>query len=82
MHGRRKLLCVCFLAMWRIRTQEIGGSAKGLQRLLRAGSYQTAWAWLHKLRRAMIRAGRESLEEPVEIDDALIRGREEGAIGR
>ncbi len=82
MHGTRKPLRMWFRAMWWICTQKTGGSAKGLQRLLGLGSYQTAWAWLHKLRRAMIRAGREPLEGPVEIDDAFIGGREEGVTGR
>ncbi|MCD4652899.1 hypothetical protein K8T06_03085, partial [bacterium] len=43
-----------FLAMWWVCTQKTGGSAKDLQKFLGLGSYQTAWSWLHKLRRAMI----------------------------
>ena len=82
MHGTRKPLQLWFHAMWWVCTQKTGGSAKGLQRLLELGSYQTAWAWLHKLRRAMVRASREPLEGPVEIDDAFIGGREEGVVGR
>ena len=82
MHGTRKPLRMWFRAMWWTCTQKTGGSAKGLQRLLGLGSYQTAWAWLHKLRRAMIRASREPLVGPVEIDDAFIGGREEGVSGR
>ena len=34
-------------------------SALGLQRVLGLGSYQTAWPWMHKLRRAMVRPARE-----------------------
>src|SRR3990172_1774256 len=82
MHGTRKPLRMWFRAMWWVCTQKTGGSARGLQRLLGFGSYQTAWAWLQKLRRAMIRAGREALEGPVEVDDGFIGGEEEGAIGR
>lgn len=82
MHGSRKPLGMWLKAMWWICTQKTGGSAKGLQRLLGLGSYQTAWAWLQKLRRAMIRAGREPLVGPVEVDDAFIGGKEEGVIGR
>ena len=82
MQGSRKPLGMWFRAMWWICTQKTGGSAKGLQRLLGLGSYQTAWAWLHKLRRAMIRAGREPLVGPVEVDDAFIGGKEEGVVGR
>ena len=39
---------VWFRAMWWVTTQENGVSALGLQRVLGLGSYQTAWAWLHK----------------------------------
>src|SRR3954468_9368394 len=42
-----------------------GVSALGLQRVLGLGSYQTAWAWLHKLRRAMVLLGRELLTDAV-----------------
>ena len=45
--------------MWTITTQKNGASALGLQRVLRLGSYQTAWPWMHKLRRAMVAPGRE-----------------------
>lgn len=82
MQGTRKPLRMWFKAIWWVCTQKTGGSAKGLQRLLGLGSYQTAWAWLHKLRRGMIRAGREPLEGPVEVDDAFVGGKEQGVIGR
>ena len=71
-----------FLAMWWVCTQKTGGSAKDLQKFLGLGSYQTAWSWLHKLRRAMINADREPLNGTVEIDDAFIGGKEEGVVGR
>ena len=60
LHKSRKPLTLWFQAMWWVVTQKTGGSAKGLQRLMGFGSYQTAWAWLHKLRRAMVRAERGS----------------------
>jgi hypothetical protein len=82
LHGTRKPLRTWFRAIWWVSTQKTGGSAKGLQRLLGLGSYQTAWAWLQKLRRAMVRAGREPLEGPVEVDDGFIGGTEEGVTGR
>ncbi len=50
----------------------------GLQRILGLGSYRTAWTWLHKIRRAMVRPGRDKLSGLVEIDDAYIGGKEEG----
>ena len=55
--------------MWYVTNQKHGVSALGLQRILGLGSYQTAWAWLHKLRRAMVRPGRDLLGGAVEVDD-------------
>jgi hypothetical protein len=57
----RKPLRMWFLAMWFITSQKNGVSALGLQRVLGLGSYETAWTWLHKLRRAMVRPGRDCL---------------------
>jgi transposase-like zinc ribbon protein len=53
----RTPLPVWFRAMWWVTTQKNGASALGLQRVLGLKSYETAWAWLHKLRRAMVRPG-------------------------
>ena len=47
--------------MWWVTSQKNGASALGLQSILGLGSYRTAWALLHKLRRAMVRPGRERL---------------------
>jgi integrase len=52
-------LTIWFRAMWYVTSQKNGMSALGLQRVLGFGSYKTAWAMLHKLRRAMVRPGRE-----------------------
>src|SRR5271167_948860 len=59
--GTRKPLRMWFLAMWFVTSQKNGVSALGLQRELGLGSYETAWTWLHKLRRAMVRPGRDLL---------------------
>lgn len=80
--GTRKGLRTWFLAMWFITSQKHGASALGLQRVLGLGSYQTAWAWLHKLRRAMVRPGREQLSGTVEVDETYVGGPEEGVHGR
>ena len=53
-----------------------------LQRVLGLGSYQTAWTWLHKLRRAMVRPGRERLQGPVKVDETYLAAVEEGVRGR
>jgi transposase-like protein/DNA-directed RNA polymerase subunit RPC12/RpoP len=74
----RNPLKTWFLAMWFVTSQKHGASALGLQRVLGLGSYQTAWTWLHKLRRAMIRPGRTRLNGHVEVDETYIGGAESG----
>ena len=75
-------LRVWFRAMWWMTSQKNGVSALGLQRVLGLGSYRTAWACLHKLRRAMVRPGRELLSGQVEVDEVIIGGRQKGRGGR
>ena len=75
-------LTIWFRAMWQITSQKNGISALGLQRVLGLGSYKTAWAMLHKLRRAMVRPGRDRLDGVVEVDETYWGGEETGAIGR
>ncbi len=71
-----------FRAMWWITAQKHGASALELQRVLGLGSYVTAWTWLHKLRRAMVRPGRDRLQGRVELDEVFVGGIEEGVRGR
>lgn len=78
----RTPLATWFAATWYVTNQKLGASALGLQRVLGLGSYQTAWTMLHKLRRAMVRPGRELLGGEVEIDETYIGGEEEGVAGR
>lgn len=59
-------------AVWYIVNQKQGVNALGLQRVLGLGSYQTAWAMLHRLRRAMVRPGRERLHGVVEVDESIV----------
>jgi len=68
--------------MWWVTTQKNGTSALGLQRVLGLRSYETAWTWLHKLRRAMVRPGRDLLAGRVEVDETYLGGLEEGLRGR
>ena len=75
-------LTTWFRAMWTVTSQKTGVSALGLQRVLGLGSYRTAWAMLHKLRRAMVRPGRDRLTGTVEVDESYWGGKEEGHIGR
>ena len=52
---RRTPLTVWFAACWQFATAKDGISALGLQRTLEIGSYQTAWAMLHRLRSVLVR---------------------------
>jgi len=47
-----------------------------------AESYETAWTWLHKMRRAMVRPGRDLLSGRVEVDECYVGGLAEGPPGR
>lgn len=67
-----------FQAIWYVTSQKFGGNALGLERVLGLGSYQTAWSWLHKMRRAMVRPGRDSLRGIVEVDETLVGGEDRG----
>lgn len=78
----RLSLTIWFRAIWWVTSQKNGTSALGLQRVLGLGSYRTAWTLLHKLRRAMVRPGRERLRGRVEVDETYVGGEEEGARGR
>lgn len=81
-HGTRKPLRLWFQMMWSVASQKYGANALGLQRVLGLGSYHTAWEWLHKLRRAMVRPGRERLSGVVEVDETYIGGSKSGKRGR
>ena len=78
----RTPLPLWFRAAWLVVSEKNGVSALGLQRQLGFGSYQTAWTWLHKLRRAMVRPGRDRLSGTVEVDETHIGGPELGLSGR
>jgi ISXO2-like transposase domain/Transposase zinc-ribbon domain len=78
----RKPLVLWFRTMWWVTSQKNGASALGLQRVLGLGSYKTAWTWLHKLRRAMVRPGRDGLTGRIEVDETFVGGLEEGVRGR
>ncbi len=71
-----------FRAMWQVTSQKHGLSALDLQRELALGSYQTAWGMLHKLRRAMVRPGRDRLTGTVEVDETYWGADEIGVRGR
>lgn len=79
LHRTRTPLRTWFLAAWLIANQRYGANASLLQRELGLKSYQTAWAWLHKFRRAMVR--RDCLRGSVEVDESYVGGVER-RVGR
>jgi len=78
----RVSLLTWFSAIWHVTSQKHGVSAVDLQRELGLGSYRTAWTMLHKLRRAMVRPGRDRLDGVVEVDESYWGGSEVGVKGR
>jgi ISXO2-like transposase domain len=82
-HRTRTPLTVWFRAGWELTTRANGVSARGIQRTLGLGSYQTAWTMLHRYRRAMVIPGRAKLSGVVEVDDMFVGGRNKpGMAGR
>jgi len=80
-HRTRTPLSTWFAAIWLITSQKNGVSAQGLQRVLGFKSYETAWAWMHKLRRAMVRPERDRLSGVVEVDETFVGGVSVGRVG-
>jgi len=81
-HKSTKPLLIWFRAIWWMVAQKNGVSAKGLQKILGLGSYQTAWTWLHKFRRLMVISGRNKLQGTVEVDEVFVGGKISGKRGR
>jgi transposase-like protein len=77
----RTPLTVWFTACWLFASGKDGVSAQSLQRTLEIGSYQTAWAMLHRLRSVLVRPGRDRLTGRVEVDETFIGGEERGLRG-
>ena len=78
----RKPLRLWFCVIWHLTSQKYGANALGLQRVLDLGNYRTAWTWLHKLRHAMVRPGRDRLSGTVRVDETYIGGEKPGKRGR
>jgi len=79
--GTRKPLQQWFAAAWYVCGTKNGASALGIQQILGLGSYETAWTWLHKLRRAMVMPERYLLQGDVEVDETFVGGVETGLRG-
>jgi transposase-like protein len=79
----RTPLTVWFAAAWYMTTSKNGVSASQLQTLLGLGSYQTAWAMLHRYRAAMgLMSGHDLLRGTVEVDETFVGGTKPGPGGR
>lgn len=81
-HSTRTPLTVWFAAAWHLTSSKNGISATQLQREMQLGSYQTAWAMLHRYRTVMVRPGRDRLVGDVEVDESYLGGPEPGITGR
>ena len=77
----RTPLTVWFNACWLFASGKDGISALSLKRTLEMGSYQTAWAMLHRFRSVLVRPGRDRLSGSVEVDETFIGGLEPGLTG-
>ena len=82
LHGTRTPLTVWFEAAWLMTTSKAGTSALNLQRVLGLGSYQTAWAMLHRYRDVMVVPERDKLSGEVEVDETFVGGAKPGKRGR
>ena len=80
-HRSHTPLSTWFAAAWFVTSTKNGTSALALQQQLGFGSYETAWAWLHKFRRAMVRPDRDLLQGVVEVDETFIGGVSVGKDG-
>jgi transposase-like protein len=77
-----KPLSQWFRAIWAVTSRKTGASGLSLQQVLGLGCYETAWTWLHKIRRAMVTPGRDRLSGEVEVDETFLGAPEEGRHGR
>jgi transposase-like protein len=80
-HRSHTPISTWFAAAWLVTSSKNGVSAKSLEQQLGFGSYETAWAWLHKLRRAMVRNDRDQLHGVVELDETFVGGVSVGKPG-
>lgn len=82
LHGTRTPLPDWFAAAWLLTQDPRGVSARELRRRLGLGSYQTAWAMLHRLRTAMAPTPSEKLAGRIHLDEVLLGRRAAGVPGR
>ena len=76
--GTKSPFKMWFRAVFEVSSRRNGISAKDLQRIMGFGSYETAWTWLHKIRAALVRPGRDALRDDVEMDEGFVGGKSLG----
>ena len=81
-HHTKTPLTIWFAAAWHMTAPKNGVSAKTLHRLMGFGSYETAWAMLHRFRCAIGQAEHTRLSGDVEVDETMIGGVRPGKRGR
>src|SRR5919199_3182984 len=81
LHRTHVPLRLWFAAAYLVTTHTPGFPAVQLQRQLGLARYETAWTMLQRLRRAMLRPGRDRLSGVVEVGEAYVGGVEEGRGG-
>src|SRR3989344_5726089 len=81
-HRSHLSLRVWFQIIWDVVSQKHGVSALGLSHSLGFTSHKTITEALRKLRRAMVRPGRERLSGLVEADEIIVGGIRSGSPGR
>ena len=79
--GTRKPLRTWFRVMAHLVTSKSGCSALEVSRLFGL-HYETAWTWLHKMRRLMDRQTGRPLNGWLEADECYVGGRKAGVDGR
>jgi hypothetical protein len=81
-HRSHQPLTAWFRVMWLVTNTKNGVSAASLKQAIGLGGYQTAWTMLQKLRRAMVRPGRDRLCGRVDVDETYWGSPETGVTGR
>lgn len=81
-HKTRVPLRKWFWMIFLLGHSKRGASVRNLQKMLRIGSYETAWLMAHKIRKAMSeRDERYSLRGLLEMDEGYFGGRKKGVKG-
>ena len=62
--------------IWWVVSQKTSSSTNSLMDFMGFGSYEMAWSWLQKLRRAMVLPDKDKLSGEVEVDETYIRRKE------